>query len=309
MQRLQDLLSKNGALKAAAVALALLLWTAVRVDAPAERTFREVPVTIELADPNWTVRGQPAPVTVRFTGSTRDLFPLTAAQTRIVVPITEVNGRDTTVIIEREWIRSGSRPAGPTSDAVPSAIRVRFDRVETRDANVSVLALGEPAEGYALAAAPTTVPRVVRVRGSEEALRGIREVTLEPLTLQDYTETSTVMRAIDLGGLAGVQVEPDSVSVVLAVEQRVERTFNGVPIDYEFSAVGDRPAVDTLSVLVSGARTVVARLTPDDFRVAAARDRSIADSVVWTVRIQGLPEWVAVESTPTVLRVVADPTN
>ena len=309
MQKLQDLLSQNGALKAAAVALALLLWTAVRVDSPAERTFREVPVTVELEDPNWTVRGQPAPVTVRFTGATRDLFPLTAAQTQIVVPIAEVNGRDTTVVIEREWIRSGSRPAGPTSDVVPSAIRLRFERVETRDANVSVLALGEPPAGYALAAAPTTVPRTVRVRGSEEALRGVREVTLEPVALGDFTETSTIMRAIDLGSMEGVQVEPDSVSVVLAVEGRVERTFNGVPIDFEFAATGDTPSVDTLSVRVSGARTVVGRLTPSDFRVVASRDRSVADSTVWTLRVQGLPEWVDAEPIPVALGLAPDPPN
>ncbi len=299
MQRLQELLSKNGALKAAAVALALLLWAAVRVDAPAERTFQAVPVEVRLADEDWTVRGQPSPVTVRFTGATRDLLPLSRANTHVVVPIEVVTSGDTTVVIEREWIREGARTLGPVSDITPSAIRLQFDRVETREAPVRVTTLGALREGFALAAAPQTVPRMVRMRGSAEALGAVRDLPLEPVALEGFQEPTTVTRAVDLGGLEGISVQPDSVSVVFAIEERVERSFHGVPVQFRGPRLDTPPTVDTVSVAVSGARSVVQRLTAEALRVTASQASSDADSTTWTVEVTGVPEWVAAE--PSVL--------
>ncbi len=298
MGKLQELLSQNGSLKAVALALALLLWTAARIESPAERTLRDVPVTIVLTDRDWTVRNRPAPVTVHFAGPTRDLLRLSGAQASVIIPIDDVSGADTTVVIERDWIRTGARSAGSISDVTPAAVRLSFDPVQTRDAGVRVLAIGAPPEGFALAGPPITVPGSVRLRGSAEALGSIRDVLLEPVALGDLRETTTVTRSVDLSLLGGLAVQPDSVSVIVTVEAREERTFSGVSILFEDARDEARP-IDTLSVVVSGARSVVGRLRAEDLRVLASWTEGPDQPPAWTLRVEGVPDWVRAKTSVT----------
>ena len=76
--RLIRFFTENWALKLAAVGLAILLWLAVRADAPKQAVFRNIPVEVDLRDPDWRLEGEPDPSTVNVTvvGSTPELMEL-----------------------------------------------------------------------------------------------------------------------------------------------------------------------------------------------------------------------------------------
>ncbi|MEZ4415374.1 MAG: CdaR family protein [Gemmatimonadota bacterium] len=304
MSRLQEVLAKNGALKAAALGLALLLWIAVRIDSPATRTLENVPVTVELTDRNWAVRTPlPGPVTLHFEGATRDLLRLAGSNPSIVIPIEAVSGADTTVAIERDWIRLGGRLAGSVREVQPPALRLSFEPMESRSVPVTVRALGGPPEGLALSAPLTTVPRSVRLRGPATAVAALTEIPLEPLALGDYRRATTVTRAVDLTGHRDLSVTPDSVTVVITLEEEVERRIDGIPLlpDPRVGAV--RLEADTVSIRVFGARSLVGRLDTGPLLALARPQADAVDTTFWTVRLEGLPELLRAEVDPPRVRI------
>ena len=69
-------LTREWPLKLAALGLAILLWTAVRIGAVSRQEIPEVPVQVQLTDPEWQIVSDPAPsaVSVTFSGPARHLF-------------------------------------------------------------------------------------------------------------------------------------------------------------------------------------------------------------------------------------------
>mgnify|MGYP000302119009 CR=1 FL=1 len=67
------------------VIIAILLWLTVRADVPKQARFTNIPVEVDLRDPDWRLDDEPIPssVTVVVVGPTPELMELTSNPPRI----------------------------------------------------------------------------------------------------------------------------------------------------------------------------------------------------------------------------------
>lgn len=212
-------LSENWALKLAALGLAILLWMAVRADEPEAATFRNVPVNVDLRDPDWRlVEVEPPSVHVTVLGPTSELLTLAGDPPRIVLPQERVADSVETQVVPLQWVQL---PRGATRSRVvalrPDTIRLRYERLASRTLPVRVRLEGEVAQGYELADSITTNPATVDVRGPADIVMRLDSVPLVAVDISGLRSTTNVPARVDSAALGPVRVSPAEVNVVLRV--------------------------------------------------------------------------------------------
>ena len=275
MASLTGVLTRNWSLKLSAFAVALLLWFAVRAEAPSRQELIGIPVEVELADPGWVVVDGPSPATVslRMAGPSRELLGVTADRPALVIPIDEVTAADTTVPLRSAWVRFGDRPGVVVEGIEPQAVTVALQPLEGRILPAAARVHGELPAGWALAASPQAFPEGVRVSGPAGRLAGLDSVHLLPVDLAGVTGPGRIRVAVDTAGLGGLVIRPAAVQLEMLVEERVERVVSGIPVvlppggwdegEGFPSRVEIRP--ESASAIVRGARSVVDRTDPTLF--------------------------------------------
>jgi hypothetical protein len=304
-------LTRNTKLKLASLALAVLLWVAVRIDAPARQLVTGIQVAVALESSDWTMRGGPDPdvVTVEFAGTTRELLAVARDRPRIVIPIEDVHASDTTIPIAHDWVRSGDRAAGNVVRVDPLSVQLAFEAVESMTVPYRAQLTGTLPDGLALAGPVTTVPRMARLRGPLRLLGNRTDVTLEPFDLEGVTVSASYLVAIESGSVQGLSVSPDSVTLVIPVEDEMERVYGPLPVVVVGSSADASASPDSVSVRIRGARSLVERFDPTVLRVVATATPQIGDVGVLPLRIEGLPDLLEGEPEPSAVtvRLALDP--
>lgn len=298
--RLSRLLARNWTLKVSAFALALLLWTSVRVEAPNAQVLREVPIRVDLADPGWALSGEPDPIiaSVRLWGPSRELIRIAGERPSIVIPLDQVLAADTTVVLRDAWVRIQDRRGVRVDDIEPATVRLSFEPLERVALPVAVRTEGELAEGLALAAQPVASPTELRVVGPRARLRTLDAVPLVALDLATIRSSGPVEIRVDTAEVGGLQVVPLSVELDVRVEDRVERLVSGVrvmlPEDVDVADLELLPR--NASVRLSGARSLLERMDPTLLRIVVVLpDDGLpgqGESVAARLRVEGLPPLV-----------------
>ena len=275
MASLTGVLTRNWSLKLSAFGVALLLWFAVRAEAPSREELIGIPVEVELADPGWVVVDGPNPATVslRMAGPSRELLGVTADRPALVIPIDEVTAADTTVPLRSSWVRFGDRPGVVVEGIEPPAVTVALEPLEGRVLPAAVRVRGELPPAWALSALPQAFPEGVRVSGPAGRLAGLDSARLLPVDLAGITGPGRIPVAVDTAGLGGLVVRPAAVELELPVEERVERVVSGIPVVLPPAGWDEgealpprvelRPA--SASAIVRGARSLVDRTDPTLF--------------------------------------------
>ncbi|HUE76321.1 MAG TPA: CdaR family protein [Longimicrobiales bacterium] len=220
LRRVIRFFTENWALKLAAVALALLLWMAVRANTPKRAVFRNVPVEVDLRDPDWRLLGEPVPstVSVTVTGPTGELMALAADPPHIVLPVERVNDSIETQVVPPQWIRVPRGLDRTRIDGLrPDTIRLRYERLATRTLPVRVTTRGDLPEGLALALPIRTTPPTVQVRGPARTLTALDTVPLLPVDLSGLRAATNVPATVDTIALEGFSISPSEVNVMLRV--------------------------------------------------------------------------------------------
>jgi YbbR domain-containing protein len=221
--------TENWALKLAALALALLLWAAVRADTPKAATFRNVTVQVDLRDPDWQLAGEPDPPGIHVTviGSTSDLMTLAGQPPRIILPVDRVADSVETQVVPLQWVQlpRGLRQARVVA-LRPDTIRLSYERLATRSLPVKIRLTGELPDGYEIASPVTANPAVVDVRGPARLVAMMDSVRLVPVDVSGLRSTTNVPAPIDRAALGPVRVSPAEVNVVLRIG-RVETGVDG----------------------------------------------------------------------------------
>jgi YbbR domain-containing protein len=218
--RIVRALSDNWALKLAALALAILLWMAVRADDPRTTEFRSVPVNVDLRDPGWRlVEVEPEAVHVTVLGPTSELLGLDPP--RIVLPVERVADSVETQVVPLQWVQL---PRAVTRTRVvslrPDTIRLRYERLATRSLPVRVRIEGQVEEGYELVGPIATNPSTVEVRGPARLVTAMDSVPLIPVDLSGLRSTTNVPARVDSLALGPIRASPREVNVVLRVIPR-----------------------------------------------------------------------------------------
>lgn len=212
-------LTENWALKLAALGLAILLWLAVTANDEQRAAFQNIPVEVDLRDPDWRLdRVEPAAVTVTVQGPRGELVDLGAQPPRIVLPVERVNDTTESQVVPTQWVQL---PPGVRLTRVlrlrPDTVRLHYQRLESRTLPVRVRTRGELPEGHVLSLPINTNPTTVDVRGPATLIAGLDSVPLLPVNLSGLRATTNVPVGIDSTGLEELRFDPTEVNVVLRV--------------------------------------------------------------------------------------------
>ena len=258
-------------LKLAALALAVMLWTAVRIESPVRQNVTNVPVEVDLDDGEWALSGDPVPATVevRVNGTTRDLLRLANDRPRVVIPIENVIGRDSSLAIRREWVRFSEGAGVQVEDVQPGSIRLMFERMESLTLPFVVSSRGTPGSRMALAAELRAAPPRGVVKGPGGLLEGLVEIPLESLDLSRIAEDGVYAVRIDTLRMSGLLVDPEVVDVSVRLDSAVERVFSQVAVQLEGPVEGLLMEPSTVSVSIWGARSLLEGLNSLALRAVA----------------------------------------
>lgn len=298
MRFVPGILSRNWQLKLPALAMAILLWTVLRFEAQNRQVVDNVPVRVQLNDPEWATLGEPLPGSVRaiLSGPARELVALAVDPPSIVVPVNEVVSSDTAVLLLHTWVRLPNREGVSVESLEPSFVRLSFQPMEMAAIPVVPRLSGSLPEGLSLTGPPSTEPPLVRVNGPARQLEALDTLYLEPLDLTRIGESRTVRQAVDTTGLSGIALSPQRVAVSVEVEETGERVFADVPLT--LPTLEDDPQVQarpgTVEVTVLGAGSRVEALNPDDVRVTvppgSATSLAPGEETRVPVEVEGLPD-------------------
>jgi YbbR domain-containing protein len=234
-ERILMALTENWALKIAAIALAIMLWAAVRAGTPRATTFRNVPVQVDLRDPDWRLASDPDPAAIHVTvqGSAGELMTVAQEGPRFVLPVERVADTVETQVIPLQWVQlpRGARQARVVA-VRPDTIRLHYERLVTRTLPVRVRTVGDLPPDYELVLPITTNPAAVQVRGALRHLAQLDSVSLIPVDISGLRSTTNVPARVDSAMLGPLRVSPQEVNVVLRVapvEPGVETDNGDVP--------------------------------------------------------------------------------
>lgn len=220
--RLARFMAEQWGLKLAALALAILLWMAVRAmdTTPVLNTFPNVPVHVDVRDPDWQLAEDPDPPTLHVTvlGSRDELTALLGQPPRIILPVERVADSVETQVVPLQWVQL---PRGLMQARVvavrPDTIRLHYERLATRSVGVRVRTTGELPSGYRLERPVYTNPPLVQVRGPARLVMRLDSVPLQPVDLSGLRSTTNVPASVDTAALGSIEVSPQEVNVVLRI--------------------------------------------------------------------------------------------
>jgi YbbR domain-containing protein len=307
---LPGIVSKNWHLKVLAVLMAILLWTVPRFEAQNSQVLEDVPVRVQLTDPNWGLLGDPSPavVSVTVSGPARDLIALGIDRPPVLVPITEVFSGDTTVMLRPSWFRFSGRESVVVEDLSPGAIALSFERIEERLVPFAAPLFGAFSGGVSLAGTPEIDPPAARVFGAASRVEEIDSIRLLPMDLSRLEGLGPYLAGVDTTGLRGLDVLPMEASVSIPTEPTIAREFPDLPLllptldsDPQLRA---RPA--TVTVMLIGPQSLVEGVDPEAIIVTIPTTQANlppGQEERVPVVVEGVPELVTYTATPDWVRL------
>ncbi len=299
MSFLPGILTKNWQLKVSAVAMAVLLWTVPRFEAQSSQVLEDIPVRVQLSDPNWVLVGDPSPAVVSITlsGPARDLIALGVERAPVFVPMDEVFSGDTTVLLRPSWFRGSGRDGVVVEELRPALVSLSFERIEERRIAFSASVFGELPEGISLAGPLEITPAAAAVFGAASRFEGVDSLRLMPMDLSLVEGPGPFLLEVDTVGLEGLDILPLEASVEIPTEPTTAREFFDqlllLPSLDSDPQLQTRPS--SVRVVLMGARSLVEGVDPGALRVTIPTGRiSLApgeeERVV--VVVEGVPELV-----------------
>lgn len=303
-------LANNWKLKLAALALAVLLWAVVSAEQLTTQWI-PIPVEVSLRDPAYVQVEGPSPdeVSVRFTGSGRELWELALNRPVLVLEVREV-GAGRVYVIDPRMVRI---PNGLTTvsaqDVRPGTVRLRFERVSSREVPVRVRVGRETERRWVLADSFRVEPARVRVRGAAEAVARVASVLTRPLEVPPGDTLFRLRVRLDTAGLEGLRPSVSSVEVSGRVETRAERALPGVRVTPPGGMLVNPGEAE---VRVEGGTGALRGLDPARLRVTVAAPGSPRAPMPpggWEapLRVQGLPPGTTARVSPARVRLVPLP--
>ena len=309
---LSGFFSRNWTLKLSAFGVALLLWVAMRAEAPSRQELRDIPVRVNVGDSQWAVVGDPTPatVTIRLGGPSRELLGMAVDRPTVVIPLDVVTSTDTAVSLSNSWVRVSERPGVVVEDIQPASVQLTLEPVERVTLPVAIRIEGELPADLAMAGTPEAFPLGIRVSGPSSRVLELDSALLLPLDLGALVGAGRVSVGVDTTSLGGLSVQPASVDVDIRFEDRIERVMSGIPIVLpatvsELVVLQLRPS--TASVIVQGARSLVDRADPTLLelvvRIEPEDVPEPGEEAEFPIALEGLPPLVGGEPQQSVVTV------
>lgn len=266
LRLLRELLLTNALLKILSFALAGVLWAMVAEDQfYEERTevYLELkrPPTLVLLDP-------PSPtISVRVMAPRSKLKNLRS--TRLELPVDISDAKPGELVYNFVGRRIRNLPSGVEVTAYsPASLTLHFDERMVRTLPVRAQLEGDPAAGFRVDSV-TIDPTQVTVVGPRSLLKGLREVSTEPIKLTDARRSLELDQPLAFRSPhLHVDGRNEDVHVKVTIDAKIEaRQFVNVPIELpvEFEHFELKPAVAT--VVLEGPKETIDEIKSDDVRI------------------------------------------
>jgi YbbR domain-containing protein len=265
---LGQLVTRNWAIKLAAIFFAIMLYVAVAAQQPLTQSF-----ALQLAiavPPGRTLKEQPAGVVVVITGKGSEIMKLRSFPRVIqkVVPDT-FSASVWRVHLQPADVEIPKGTDVQVADITPRDVDIVLDSVSKKDVRIVPLVRVEAESGYQLRGI-SIVPSVARVVGPEKSLARLESVTTLPTVISSVNGPFFRNVPIDTAPLGVVRISPKEVRVGGEVTAIIERAIVGVPVTTAASGfAGFLLSPERVTVSVRGPETRVSRLTRDSVRVVA----------------------------------------
>lgn len=298
-------LRRNWQLKIAAFFLAVLLWSVVRVGAVSRQDLPGVPVRIQLTDPEWFAVGEatPAEVDIGVTGPARNLFRVALDRPSVVVPISQVSGGDTVVVLRPDWVRMSDRQGVAIEGFTPSTVRLRFERRRMAPIPVSLRLSGRLPDSLALLEQPQVSPLFSQVSGPASTIETLETIFTLPFDLTQIQASGQYNAVLDTTDLGTARVNPREATVSVRLASRATREVGVLPVSLPTTIRGFVVEPPEAQVLIHGARSVLEAVPLSDIGLVV--DPSFAfeslgpgDMATVAVRVTGLSNLVEGSAVP-----------
>jgi len=296
----------NLALKIWSILIALFLWFHVTTEEVVEEPFlipletQGLPETLVLLNP------PPEYVQVKIKGRGKQILRLKLTRGLVaILDLSRARKGEVDFKISPDMIALPTWTTATVSQIVePKGVNLDFDREATQSIQVLASTAGYPKQGYILAGNLVVEPTEVSLRGGRSRVKEIERVETEPIDISGLAKTFTTrVRIVPPEGM-GFSCQPESVSVTVPIEEVVEMTFTGIPVQLlnsPQSAIEVEPSSVTL--VLRGARARMEQLKAQEISVTIDLKEwaSGGDSLRPAVRA---PEGVSlVSAEPEVFRV------
>lgn len=191
------LLTENWTLKLISLVFALVLWMFIMGERRLEVGY-VVPLELQNVPAELMVANEvPSLVDVRVSGPRTLLMKVSPNDISILVDLADLQPGLTTFkrLEERLNLPNGLR----VTRLSPSFIDLKLERIKQKPVPVKITLTGEPLEGYQVGSV-RAVPDRVQIEGAETELKGVHEVTTEPVDLTGVNEGfSLIVPLVHLG--------------------------------------------------------------------------------------------------------------
>jgi YbbR domain-containing protein len=297
--------TKNWRLKVLALAVAVLLWTVPRFEAQTTEVLDDIPVLVDLIDPEWAhvADSSPATVSVTLSGPTRDLIAIGVNRPPVYVPMTDVLDSDTVVLLEHAWFRGANQEGVVVEDLRPGSVILRFERVVRQSIPLQLQLDGELPEGISLAGSPVITPSSAVVSGPASGFEGVDSIRLTPMDLSLVVGSGSFIQPVDTAGFPELEILTREASVEFLTDSTTIREFPDQRLvlpDLSSEPQLQAPPA-SFAVVLSGAPSLVEAVAPESLTVSIPdSEASLApgEEKAVLVVVEGVPEFVSYSVTP-----------
>ncbi len=265
------ILFQNLWLKLVALLMALLLWFHVATDKIYEHTesfpleIFNVPERLILAEK------LPAQVNVRIRGKGKELLKLLLAEkTSLKIDAEKFKRGETNYEIKPQQIPIPEGLELAVTDIIlPPKLKIRLDYPMEKKVRVQPHIKISPAEGFKGVGELHYTPEKVSISGPRMWVRNLRVIHTEERTIEDAKES--ISDQVDLIPPEGynITISPQRISFSQTIEKIQERKISNLPIELinipKYRKV--KLEQDSISVIISGAGSVVNQVTPDQIKI------------------------------------------
>ena len=259
----------NIGLKIVSILFAALLWFYVTAQIEGMETVKIPLEIVNVPESLIVVSDVPPHVEVTMRGARSDLLKVRLfSNARLIVDLAGTHGRYLTVPLSRGMV---TLPEGLKSDDVsinsPRVLSIALERRLSGPIPVRAVFRGELPRELVLVGQPTVTPDRVIARGPASAMQTISEVLTE--TIDIGGRRGKVSLEASLLRPRGIEIEPRSVIVELAISRRAERTIEGIAptllqVEEGYEAQCEPASAD---LTVEGSEELIGGLAPGDVSI------------------------------------------
>lgn len=266
---MKSFLTDNAALKLFSLLLGFTFWYAVARESGVEFAFsipfelRDVPEGLEV------VAQSVQQVDVRLRGPAEILRGISAQDLSVSVDLSGAQPGERIAYLTPEDVAVpfGARVMRVT----PSSLKIELDRTMGRTINVIPRILGAPADGFELQNIALS-PQVVTVVGPASQVRGLEQVTTEPVSAEGLRQPFSRAVGLELHPLVRL-ASGTSIELTLDVrEVQLRKELSEIEVITRPEAVSASLEPKSVRVVVEGPRSVIEQLGAEDLEIEVRLD-------------------------------------